>query len=339
MPTIPRSARSILICAVLPVTFSFFAYFGFITSYTNGLLFTPRVFDLQYENGIYRYRVLGPWLVEGVHALIDEPATDRVIERLLPGRTRLVQRAFGVPSLRLYLAHFLVNTTFLVLTMFALRAVFERGPPRLPAQDLQLLLLLLVMTFSQFVVTPYDTLSYFLLALGIWLLVQPETARNVALLVAVTVVGALTRETTALVLSMYAALYAARDSLGLEKRIATLGLLTVAFAATYLALRMAFGFDSAVGNRITVSDWGVPDLLGGLTFVALGLTLVDLDTPGVRRTAGIFLLFATPYLASIALTGFPSELRLFVPLWIGLSVIGALHAGCANQSASPGRSL
>ena len=61
------------VCAawILPAGFSSIAFFGFFTNYTTDV-FSRAGMAAQYERSVFRYRVLGPWLVDAVSTRFEQ---------------------------------------------------------------------------------------------------------------------------------------------------------------------------------------------------------------------------------------------------------------------------
>ncbi|HEX8558181.1 MAG TPA: hypothetical protein VF668_08775 [Pyrinomonadaceae bacterium] len=290
-----RLTRKLLLCLVAPVCANYIAYYGFVTHYSVGV-FTPRGFHAQYDHEVFRYRLLGKWLLLGVYG---------VLERLNPadaGWGRLA--AFvGTDSVNFYHSYFVLNTAFLCLTLLV---VADR------LKDVELLVVTLVVSVTQFVVVPYDVVAYFFLACTfVW-------RRSLAVTALVVLLAALNRETAALSLSLYASLLL----LGRGGSWRGLGVLTAVFLATYVGLRVALGWNTAVGNELTLVKYMDLRSAVGVGFaVAAGYALVSR-----RRAAALFLLCSLPYVLSILITGNPFEARLWAPLLLGILFVQSADA-------------
>jgi len=299
-----------VLCFVFPMLLGIFAYYGFSSTY-SATLFDSSGFHAQYDYGIYRYRVLGKVLFLGI---------DHVLERYRHGQ---------VPQLgtNFYLSYFLLNTTFVCLTAWALQAtldlpVFTKSEIE---KKLWVMVVALLITVTQYVITPYDTLSYFFIVAAAYLMMRDSTPLSTLGLAAVMILGTLTRETPALIVALYAALWVMRHSVGFRPTIPVLATLFAVFLATYLGLRFALGWDShAVDQGLTghVPFKGI----AGVLFLISGILLtMDLANRAKVKTALLFLAFSSPYLAVSLLTGMPFEVRLWVPIFLGLILIHAMR--------------
>jgi len=233
--------RFLLLGWVIPCVLGLMVYYGFVTNYTSQV-FSHQGFVNQYENGIYKYRMLGREALLEMERLVKAHGP---LPLRPPASLRLLDRA-GDPDL--YAAYFLLNTLFLCLTCSVLFVAFHQGGKageELPA-DLAVLASALVMAITQYVVVPYDTLSYFFLALGIALSLHPSPGHGrLGLLALATVLGTLTRETAALIPAFFFALHH-REILVWpfgdrpKRRLLQFLLVSAAFLAAYLALRLYF---------------------------------------------------------------------------------------------------
>lgn len=325
-PSIPAERRTrealhaFFLCIILPSTLNFFAYYGFVTNYSR-FVFSRSGFLEQFESGIYRYRVLGRWLLLFVH---------RVITHFHPvsGASNRLTQFLETSDINFYHSYFLLNTFFLCLTIATLYLIF-----RLPAFDVKareadpwLMIVAFLIVLTQFVILPYDTLSYFLLCLSAYMMLHPKTGWTLPALTVIVVLAALTRETAALTLALYAALYTRRQAVPCAVTLPGLGLLIGSFVATYVGLRMAYGWNHGVGDGILLFHNLEPRALVGMGFlVTLGVLVFGQAPVSRRRTLVAFLLFSAPYLFSIVVTGYLFEVRLGVPILIGMIVLAHLR--------------
>lgn len=315
--------RLLLLGIVIPVLLGLFTYVGFFTNYTTGV-FHQAGFEQQYlHSSIYRFRILGSHALLWTHELIrDWPLGD-----FAPYGLRSVDPN---GTAQFYYAYFLLNTAFLCATCCVLVLTLSRLASRADFQHIELpvFCLALLMSFAQFVITPYDTLSYFFLAAALPLCLQrrPGAATLVALGILV-VLGTLTRETVVLVLSFYCAVHWQRVVClkPTREQAVLLGLVTL-FLLTYLLLRWQLGLEDATHHRFRLlrnfSDDPLP-IIGGLFLPAVaGLYFTD----GNGRQALLrFLLASLPYTVMMFAVAYPWEIRLWVPLLLVMTVIKLVH--------------
>ena len=227
-----KKVQLFLLCCVLPTALNYFAYYGFITNYTK-YVFTLYDFHRQYDHHIFRYRILGKLLLLGYYTVFTHfphPFFKQMKE---------VNQYLLTDTTSLYHCYFLMNTFFLCLTTWVLSTMFRlkqfEGSSR--EKQLWLLLIIFLIIISQFVVTPYDTISYFFLSVSIYLMLRGQNGFVLAVLLGTMVLAALTRETAAISLSFYATLYLMRKALPNQTSLLGFVLLLVTFLATYVGLR------------------------------------------------------------------------------------------------------
>ncbi len=294
--------RKVLLCLIAPVCANFIAYYGFVTHYSVGV-FNPEGFHAQYDHEVFRYRVLGKALLLAVY---------RLVEYLNPADAGWNRMAafLGTDSINFYHSYYLLNTAFLCLTLLVVSDYLS---------DLELLAFTLLVAVTQFVVVPYDAVAYFFLACTY------RWRHNLWLTAVIVLLAALNRETAALSLSLYASLLL----LGRGGSLRGLGLLTCVFAATYVSLRLVYGWGNAVGNEFTFIMYLNRNSAVGIGFaLAVGYALVR-----EPRRAAAFLACSLPYILSIMLTGNPFEVRLWVPLLLGVLLVQAEDGEGAGRMA------
>lgn len=321
-PEWPRWKRAVLAClanVALPLVWCNAAYYGFQTNYTTGV-FHKAGFLRQYGEGVYRTRVAARWSLLKVHALLE--AVGNPLPSLKPiGLERLDRHGDRL----FYDALFIHNTLFQLVASWALYAAVRAGGGK--ARDALIAAVLgnAWMALTQFVVVPYDTLSWALLLIGAALAMRrPGWGTSAALVVAVAA-GTLVRETALLVPAFYAAVqHRALRGHGDPKttRLArvTLGAAALAGVAVWAGLKLSVAGAEVYQSNLLLynvthgfSVWG---LVGLVTLVALLVSVA----PSPRRSGG-FVLLALPWLAAVVTVGNAWELRLWTPVWLLLGVL------------------
>jgi hypothetical protein len=318
-----RWLRLLILAVALPFVVGYVVHYGFGTNYTADV-FHERGFRRQYESGIYRYRILGRHLLLGTYGLMrSDFAPFRMLRSQCPeppaGVKMLDDRADRV----FYAAYFLQNTLFLVLCSLFMYGILARSPQA--ERTLKLALLPLLIGLTQYVVCPYDTLSYALILLTFLLILRPPRYGLPLLLVALAL-STLVRETAAIAIPFFVAHHWKDIAGGDARQLRRLGLLTGTFLATYLLLRVVLGFETAFCENVRLVDnlFSLRCLLG---FLALGIFAYPLATAsGSRRKAIVFLAASSPYWIGMLFIAVTWETRLWVPVWLGLMSIGRTHA-------------
>jgi hypothetical protein len=338
---IEAMARRLALAVVLPVLLSLVAHYGFVSGYTSGV-FDRAGFVAQYRSAVYQYRPLGRDLVLAVDQwLRARPERIERVPRSLRRVPEPLSRAVSGPAeVSFYIALFAVNTSFFVLGALLLYQLAmahrgpdrgpdrpDRGPDREPRLQLALFVLLLSLwTLSLFVVVPYDNLSYFLLLLGIQVAVARASGSEVSrrpLVVGAGLVGLVALATavreSALVL---AAFYAALRFEGLRQRrrepVLTLSAMLAVFALVYfLPRRVALA--GVERPELWANLSGLLPLAGIALLIIISSVLISLAED--RRRSLVFVAACAPYLAAVLMVGAAWEIRLWVPVWLGLGTL------------------
>lgn len=306
--------RLLLLGLAIPALLGIFTYVGFFTNYTTAV-FHQAGFEQQYlHTSIYRFRILGSHLLLWIYEHIkDWPLTD-----FAPYALKSLDHQ-GDPNF--YYAYFLLNTAFLCATCSALVIAFQRFARSIDFihVDLPVLCLALLMSFAQYVITPYDTLSCFFLGASLpFCMKERLSIPELAIFCLVMVLGTLSRETSALILSLYFAVHHRRILQRTFTRAQlNLLLLTITFLLTYGVLRWQLGMEDATHHRFRLlrnfSDDPLP-IIGGIFLPCL---LALFFTDATNRTAlRMFLIASLPYTLMMFAVAYPWEIRLWVPLFL-----------------------
>ncbi len=315
-----RLLRLLCVAWILPVIFSTVAYYGFVTNYTHHV-FTNATFDRQYDHGVYKYRILGREIQKRIDRMLDRHHFGFHAPKVM----RAIEKDF---SANFYIAYFLNNTFFFCLTCTMLFLLFEKiGGGSEAFTDLMVTMISLVLALSQFVVAPYDMLSYFLTVSGFYLILLPQSKKRLFLLCAVVVLGALTRETITMVPAFYLTLHW-REILRLRApHDAKWELLAMGgcFLAVYSGLRWGMGAEEHTffQTRNLGANFTKTLPLVGVAFIYASTILLLLEQHG-RGAIGLFLLATLPYTLSIFYNSFLWEIRLWIPVLLGMMVLKAM---------------
>lgn len=315
--------RLLLLGILIPALLGIFTYVGFFTNYTTAV-FSQAGFEQQYlHSSIYRFRVLGSHLLLWVYEHIKNlPLSDYA--------------PYGLKSVdkngyaNFYYAYFLVNTAFLIATCSTLLIALLRYADKKDFLhiDLPVLFLALIMSFAQFVITPYDTLSYFFLALSFLPCMKSKPTWRDDLLLGITLILAtLTRETAALTLAFYFTLHRKRIfARKITPEAIRLLCLTLLFLLTYWLLRWQLGMEDATHRSfrllLNFSNDPLP-IIGALFFPAV-LTLFFTDNDG-KPYLKVFFWASLPYWFAMFCVAYPWEIRLWVPIFIVMTFIKLTH--------------
>lgn len=300
---------------------SSFVYFGFTNSYST-TLFSYEAFQQQFTSGIYQYRILSNYILSDIYELL--------------GRYNLDYHLFKFKFLqaqsepRMYLSFYIVNTIFLMLTALTTSWLMEIKTFCATAAEKTFIIssVVFALGLSQFVIVPYDMLSSFLLVLFFYVLIRYLIKTEISYLIslaALVILGTLTRESSALMLSLAATILIWK--MGIRKEtVTTLLVLIAVFITVYTGLRFqAHSFTTNDGNLLKQNLESPKNWLGLLGWFTLALmTLMTACDLNGRKLILFFHFFALPYLALCFYTGILYELRLYVPLFICSVLLGRL---------------
>jgi hypothetical protein len=313
--------RLLLLGCIIPIIVSSIVYNGFTTNYTVSV-FSKRGFEYQYQAGIYKYRVLGNTTLLKTYDLIKRYD----LPTFAPRSLGLLDYA-GDPQF--YSAYFYMNTFFLCLTSMILLIILGgyRKNTDFMMVDLPVLFMCFLIGISQYVVVPYDTLSYFFLSIAVLLIINDNgTLWNLLGLCAIVILATLTRETAAFILSFYFAInyktiLTHPTTFKINQKQAVLIIMTACFALTYFGLRWVFGYEHAIYEAFVLSkNLERPDSILGILFF-MSISLIIFITKAVQQEISVFFILTLPYVLFIWLFADPWEIRLWTPLILLLIIM------------------
>ena len=320
--------RLVILGCVIPFVLSTIAYQGFSTNYTTGV-FSRGGFEDQYQSGIYKYRVLGRVLLLRTYDLVRSYRLPVITTLSLTVLDKNADPQF-------YSAYFYLNTFFLCLASMVLFVILagHRQSTDFMTVDLPILFICAVITMTQYVVVPYDTLSYFLLAVAALVTVRDRgTWWTAPALCIVVVLAMLTRETAILILAFYVAvnnhaILTVPTGRHINRHQAVLLMASTCFLCTYVGLRIVMGYDGAVYEDFRFSRNLDRFSLLSTAFLA-SFVVLALITKTAMREIAVFLLAALLYILPMFMIATLWEIRLWTPIVLLLTVIKARAAQLA----------
>lgn len=305
-----RSGLAMLFMALL----QFFVYFGFANQYSS-TSFNFTAFNEQYNSGVYQFRFLSTKAIEELYHFLSASGWD------FSG----IHVHFLDPSadLPLYLAFFIYNSFFAVLCIGGISRFLNKTQISLSTSEklLTLLLCASLIAFSQFVIVPYDTFSYFMLVLFanvfIHYLERKKTRSNFFFLCLFIVIGTLNRETMALSLAFAGALLLNERGIGKDS-IGVIAIFTLIFIATYLGLRFFFNAGTTNDGLLLIENFSNPKNLLAFVFELILFLLPYHLSHGYeqKKVLSFFYILCLPYLIFCLWVGILFEIRLFIPVFI-----------------------
>lgn len=287
-----------------------------VSTYIFFRSWTPKVFHLDgfqegYYNGIFRYRILGRDLVQLTYGFFL---------RLTHGTDwPLPMPTDHQGSVLFYLSYLSVNGTFFFFSNLLLLILlwdWKNGISN--ARLSQYFYLVFLWALSTAIMNPYDQTGYFFMLLALVSVRLRSSWLMYAILGTAAIAGTLNRETQFLVTpALWTVALCTRSSKA--RRYYRAGLFhLVLFFACYMALRILIPGPASVSGIVTLGGaWAIPSL-----FVLVALYCISaamFQTEYASKLPGIVLaILSAPYLITILLTGELHELRLLIPMLIGL---------------------
>ncbi len=289
-------------------------YFGFESAYFNykNLEQLPSF----YSENIYRYRFLAIDLfVEFAHWF--EP----LFERLKDSET--ISKNAKTLGSNFYLCFFIFNTFFFLALVFLLFKTFSLFNYKNTNALQFILIAIILVAFSEYVITPYDMLAYCLNVIGIYFTLQFFNTRKIiffSLFCISIIISTLVRETSAINLAFFMVVFIKKnrfDFREIKSKIWLILVPTFLFVLTYIGLRFYFGSPEVIQGNYWVQNLLKPkNILGIAFFIVVSRYLIYLSQK--KNLLRLFIFFCAPYLVTIFFGGILWEIRLFTPLFLSM---------------------
>ncbi len=297
---------------ILPAGFSLIAFFGFFTNYTTDV-FSRDGISARYERSVFRYRVLGRWLVETVSARFEQMP----IAWEAPRALAVLDPAGNAATYWAYAFVHIVSTCIgCSLLLWSMRSRIAPVAAELLVVGVSMLLAL-----SAFVVTPYDGLFFLWQMAGLAVTVGMTPARALVPLLIVTLMAALTRETAYFIPVFVLAVHYRRIVNRDRDARALFVTSSAAVVLTYAGLRSVLGWR---GGSIFYAWQTAENLkwtsLAGTAMLAAALILLCGNGPN-RGSRLCYAALALPYILFVHIFAEPWESRLWVPIIVPLMTL------------------
>ena len=274
-------SRYLLFGLVLPFLIQYLIFYRFTPNY-NVKVFSAESFTKEYSHGVFRYRLVGKHLQLWVYNQLSSVKKIREMKENPSYANRLNYLDPDVNE-TFYFSYFVTAVFFSVLTALCLLLIFDLRPlfqMTNPQKILYTSFLMLFIGITHFVITPYDTLSYFLLTFGMLVFlkfIQSGKFFFYPLLCGVIIFATLNRESSLVILSFMATVYWGKNNLFDFRWIKKMIVPAACFIITYAALRMYLPGDHAFSDGIFL--WANLDVtkissLTGVFFVLIILYII-----------------------------------------------------------------
>ncbi len=319
----------IVFLIIFPLMVNFFTYFGYVSSYTREV-FSPLSFSLQYDSGIYKYRILGKFLLLEIDKFISNSLDYKYGEYL----NRIFKFIDNDTSFSLYIAYFSINSFSLILSSITFYFILSHFGFTRDKSFLIVLFFNLFIGVTQYVVVPYDNLSYFFTLLTSLLFFKYLIKKNLLFYISILlmiITSTLIRESSALnVVMMVIILYQKFDfKVLLAKSVP----LIMAFFVPYIILRIILGFDQGIIHSLIIENITDPFNLIGIGYVLASSWVVFLYAKyrNTRSYLIVYLALIIPYIITVVLSGTFFEVRLWTPVLINMFLILIYYDYSQNQ--------
>ncbi|AZI21180.1 hypothetical protein [Chryseobacterium taklimakanense] len=315
-----------LFLTVLAFLLNTFVYFAFGNIYSSSIL-NYSAFQEQFSGGIYQYRILSVHVLLSIYDFLGTLNLDYSVFKL--------KFLNPVSEPRMFLAFYMLNTFFLVLTAVMMVLITESKKFAATASEKLLMatLSIFVIALSQFVIVPYDVSSYFFLLLFFWVLLKyldNKSSGNLLLLTVILAVSTLNRESAALSISLAATLLISQYGLK-KKTIIPVAALAGTFLTVYVVMRLMAGIFTTNDGSLLLQNFTQPKNILGLLFWITFFAFTLLISNGKEQTRNILVFhsLSAPYIVMCFYTGILYEARLYVPLFLTGLILAKISAGRA----------
>lgn len=321
-----RKITNMLFLTVLAFLLNTFVYFAFGNIYSSSIL-NYSAFQEQFSGGIYQYRILSVHVLLSIYDFLGTLNLDYSVFKL--------KFLNPVSEPRMFLAFYMLNTFFLVLTAVMMVLITESKKFAATASEKLLMatLSIFVIALSQFVIVPYDVSSYFFLLLFFWVLLKyldNKSSGNLLLLTVILAVSTLNRESAALSISLAATLLISQYGLK-KKTIIPVAALAGTFLTVYVVMRLMAGIFTTNDGSLLLQNFTQPKNILGLLFWITFFAFTLLISNGKEQTRNILVFhsLSAPYIVMCFYTGILYEARLYVPLFLTGLILAKISAGRA----------
>ena len=333
MKKIPWSIflRYLIIGILLPLFVQYVFYFRFTSNYMVNV-FSEKNFKESYNHNIFRYRVLGKtvhlWLYRQLSGNTKTIRANPLYEKRLTALDPEADSTF-------FLTYFILSTIFTTLSALALLYVFDSGMMVEMAELKKIsfvLAFVMLSGFLEFVITPYDNITYFFIIVSGFLFWKFLNSRNplyFLLLNFIIIVSTLNHESSMINLTFIMAVYFTHYGFHL-KWLRFVIIPVLCYVLTWIALRL-YIHDAEPGMvtgglKLFVNLFTLHGIIGFLfPIIAFYILSKIAENPVNKKMVWNFFLMASPYIIMIPLIGISIESRLWMPVIIGATLLSQIN--------------
>lgn len=297
-------------------------------------VFSEKNFKEFYGQNVFRYRVLG----KTVHLWLYDQLTSKINTNTVKADPRYDKRLTALDAEAdpiFYFTYFVIATFFTMLSALALLYLFDSGM-LMPASELKKIsivgALVVLMGFLEFVITPYDNLTYFFLIIAAFVFCKLMQNRNVfyfVLINCIIILATLNHESALIILSFMMAIYFSHYGFNF-KWLKFMIIPFLCYLSVYIGVRI-FVHDSGPGVvteglKLLMNFFTISGIMG-LFFPVIAFFFLSkmVESSTNRKLVWNFLLMASPYILMILVVGKMIEARLWMPVIIDSILLSQLN--------------
>jgi hypothetical protein len=295
----------LIISLIVPITLNYIVYFGYTTNYNP--TFKKEGVEYNLDHGVYKFRILYKPFLRYFVDLSNE------IENNILLNWRFAKQD-GLENAKYHRAYFFHNTFFFIIFSALSFFIFGAFYDKLTAL-ISILLIQALIAISQFVLVPYDVISYVFFVLGAYysaMYFKYSLNKYLILLNIFILISVFNRETAALNISFFVAMSLALKN---NKTFKNTIILIMSFLTPYLFLRLLYGFTS-FDKIFFLDNFSYSIYFLGFVF-SISLTYIFYYISKWEKASRMFLILSFPYFFMIITVGIMYEFRLLIPIWIG----------------------
>lgn len=337
--------RYLIIGIFLPLFVQYVIYFRFTSNYMLNV-FSEKNFKAFYNNNVFRYRVLG----KTVHLWVYNKLAGKAGAKKAKGNTIYDKRLTALDPQAdsvFYFTYFAVAAVFTILSALALLYLFD-SQQLFEMTELKKVVItsgvIFLTGFLEFVVTPYDNITYFFFIISSLLFLRFfQTKRLVyfILLNLTIILATLNHESSLLNLSFMAAIYF--SCYGFDFRWIRIVIIPFfCYAFTWIGLRISINISGPgvvteglklFRNLNILNASGVMGVIFPVIVFYFLFTIADQSNN--KKLVRNFLLMASPYILMLPFIGIMVEARLWMPVIIGGVLISQLNGKALYITSLP----
>jgi hypothetical protein len=321
-----KKRDTLILILVIPLLLNSFVYYGFNSAYNNYRYY--KEIPEHYYHTIYGYRILSREIL----AIITRFFNDLIYHYDIPFKNYILDKGTGF-----YHSIFLFNTICFIGVSWIFNKILQVSVFSIEKKFRYVthLLLLCLVSLSQYVVTPYDNSALFLFLVTSYFTLQYYISKEFKYLITISVfiaISAFNRETASLNIAFLGALFFPQNFFNKKdflKFFKVVFLPVVAFIFVYVLVRF---FKPQEPNSINEGFYIVENLtrlneiLGwvfAITFLRFSYLISNSEENKKLITKFIFL--TSPYLLMLIFVGILWEIRLYMPLIFGAVILGWIN--------------